>query len=599
MQAGSRFTRRLALAISAFEVCAATGAGTLRIASPWQAVFVVAAPLGIYGLLLPLASRIFDRRSARRGAWALFAAFAAAWAWRHRVAPLSSAGAAAAAGLGLGAAALAWLPLRADAWLRWALPACLLPAAASWMVWTSAAAAAWIGPSPSAAPPSAAPNLVLVSWDTVRADVLRIHGGSGTDTPHLDRLAAEGCVFEDAAALTSITGPSHACMLTGRYPMLHGVRTNGGAGIDPGVPTLAEILHAAGYRTGGFVSAFPMLGKFGFARGFELYDDRLPGSRALEVGKLGRSNFLWLWAAGPFLPKAPDASLPGAAVNERAFAWLDGAQGGDVGRPYFLFVHYYDAHGPFDPEEPWRTAAAAAAPTAQPAARDPRAADEMSRYRAEIAQVDALFGALRERLERRDPGLRNTLILLTSDHGECFGEGGIVANLTASLFEATQHVPLVMRFPDAAGAGMRVRATATHLDILPSLLAAAGVPPPEGFEGPGQQLARLDALRPPGSPPRGVYMEAQQTSLGDQRKIGWRADRRKLVRWQTGMEQLWSFEPSAAEGADLGAAEPELRDRMRAALDAFLRTVRPAGGASVAIGAEDRAALKALGYAYD
>lgn len=600
MTQGGRYARRLAIAIAAFELLAGFGNGSLAASGLWRTIFVIAAPFAIYGLLLPLGARLFEKPAARIGGGVLFALIVAQYFLRHhRSAPFSLDAAATLGAAALGGVLLLVRPLRADAWSRWLLPAAAVPAALALVLWLRAEGAPWRGLPPAAPPRAGAPNLVLVSWDTVRADVLDLYGGAGVSTPHLDRLAAEGVVFDDAVASASITGPSHATMLTGHTPPLHGLRSNGAEGIAASVPTLAELLVAAGYRTGGFVAAYPLLGKFGFARGFELYDDRLPASGAVQLAKLGRRNFLWLQAASLVLPKAPDAAVPGVTVNRRAADWLDGLAHAPDPRPFFLFVHYYDAHGPFTPPAEWRAAATAAAPGARPLAVDPAVADEMTLYRAEIAQVDALFGSLRERLEELDPGLQNTLILITADHGECFGEGGIVLNHTASLHEATQHVPLVLRLPAAASAGTRVAATATHLDVAPTFLAAAQHAPVAAFAGTGLRLTDLAAEPAAAAPSRPVYVEAQQLHLAAERKIGWRADRRKVVRWHDGREELWGFRPGEVEGVDLRAAEPDAFTRLRAALDEFLDSIEPVLGTAVELGAADAAALGALGYTGD
>ncbi|MDA1259152.1 MAG: sulfatase [Planctomycetota bacterium] len=599
MSRGSRFARRLACAVAIFELAAGFGTGSVVGGSVWQTIFVICAPLAIYGVLLPLGSRVFEHRAARASGNVAYLLIAALYFGRHHFGPATLDAAITLGALLIGGVALLAPPLRLDAWLRWLLPATALPAAVALALWIRAEGEVWRDLPPTAAAAPGAPNLVLVSWDTVRADVLSPYSGSGVDTPHLLRLVAEGYLFDDAVALASITGPSHASMLTGRYPPMHGVRSNGAQGIAASVPTLPEMLKDVGYHTGGFVSAYPMLGKFGFARGFEVYDDRLPASGAVLLTKLGRRNFLWLQLAGKLLPNAPDASVAGEVVNRRAFEWLDALEADGDGRPFLLFAHYYDAHGPFKPAEPWRAAALAAEASAFPRAADASVQDEMTLYRAEIAQVDALFGELRARLEQADPGLQNTLILLTSDHGECFGEGGIVLNHTASLYEATQHVPMVLRLPAAVGAGTRILATATHLDIVPTFLAAAGAAPSPEFGGPGLQLTELDALRPPGSQRRQVYMEAQQLHLGDERKIGWRSGKRKLVRWQNGAEQLWGFGPDEPEGLDLGATEAATFTRLRLALEEFLGRMEPALGEFVELGAEDAASLGALGYAED
>jgi arylsulfatase A-like enzyme len=599
MVAGGLFARRLAMAVAIFELLAGFGTGALEHASLWQTAFVIAAPFAIYGLLLPLAAPLFEFPTLRLAARGGFLLIAAIWFARHSIRPSSMDAAITLAAALLGGVLLVLPVRRADRPLRWLPPVAALIAAPALLLWMRAEGAPWRGLPPTAPPPSDAPNLVLISWDTVRADVLGIYGGTGVATPHLDRIAAEGVVYEDAVAQASITGPSHASMLTGRNPPAHGLRSNGAQGVAAEVPMVTEFLHDAGYRTGGFISAYPLLGKFGFARGFEHFDDRLPAQAAVRVTKLGRRNFLWLQGVSVLLPAAPEASLAGAEVNERAFAWLDGLDEQDADRPFFLFVHYYDAHGPFDPPDPWRTDALAVAAAARPAAVEPTAQDEMALYRGEIAQLDALLGELRARLEEEDPGLENTLVLLTADHGECFGEGGIVENHTASLYEATQRVPLVLRRPAAEGAGGRVRRTATHLDFVPTLLDAAGVMPPPLFAGPGVLLGSLTTPAPTGRPRRQVYMEAQQEHLGSERKIGWRTGTRKLVRWQGGREELWGFGRGETEGDDLRAQEEPVFALLHAALEEFLSRIDHAMGEFVELDATDAAALDALGYTGD
>ncbi len=599
MNQGSRFTRRLACAVATFEIVAGLGTGAVEPNSFWGVCFVIAAPFAIYGTLLPVASRAFESRMVRALGFAGLLVEATLYLYLHDFPVFSWS---TVITLGAAAAAMTWLVIpehRFDHALRWLLPACAVPAALALALWIRAESFPWLGTAPQAQPPPGAPNLVLVSWDTVRADVLNIYGGVGTETPHLDRFAAEGVVFEDAVALASITGPSHASMLTGRSPPVHGLRSNGGDGIEWNVPMLPEMLHAAGYRTAGFVSAYPLLGKFGFARGFEIYNDRLPSSGPLLVSVLGRRNMLWLFAAAALLPRSPEATLPGAELNARAAEWLESATAEPDTRPFFLFVHYYDAHGPFDPPEPWREQALTSAATAQPAAIDPTAAEEMALYRAEIAQVDEQFGELLAELEESDPGLQNTVILLTSDHGECFGEGGIVLNHTASLLEATQRVPMVLRLPGAAHGGSRMRATVTHLDLTPSFLAMAEVKPPPEFRGLGHDLRELDRLRPPGSQRRQVYMEAQQEHLGGDRKIAWRTGRRKLVQWQNGHEELWGFGKGEQEGVDLSAANASLVLQLRAQLVGFLENLDLSTGEYVDVNDADASSLDALGYSGD
>ena len=202
-------------------------------------------------------------------------------------------------------------------------------------------------------------------------------------------------------------------------------------------------------------------------------------------------------------------------------------------------------------------------------------------------------------IRARDPQLERTMIVLTSDHGECFGEAGVHLNHVPSLHEATQHVPLVVRFPKAAGAGTRVSETVTHLDLVPTLLAEAGVEEsqwPDAEHGYPLQRALSGGM---GYAERPVYMEAQQDTLmrDQQRKRAWRGPEWKLIEVEDGTVQLYRYRED--EGLDLAAERDELRDTLLAALRDFFELLPKVETQRGTVSAADEAAMAALGYAGD
>ncbi|HET9314793.1 MAG TPA: sulfatase-like hydrolase/transferase, partial [Vicinamibacteria bacterium] len=174
-------------------------------------------------------------------------------------------------------------------------------------------------------------SVLLITIDTLRADALGAYGQPNAATPWIDRLAREGVRFERAHAHNVVTLPSHANILSGRYPFGHGIRDNSGFRLPAGTPTLASILRSHGWRTGAFVSAFPLDSRFGLDAGFEAYDDRLGGR---EI----RTAFLVPQRAG-------------TATVDAALAW----QGAHRGERTLTFVHLYEPHFPYDPPEPFAT----------------------------------------------------------------------------------------------------------------------------------------------------------------------------------------------------------------------------------------------------
>jgi arylsulfatase A-like enzyme/Tfp pilus assembly protein PilF len=242
-------------------------------------------------------------------------------------------------------------------------------------------------------------SILLVTLDTTRADAV-----TPEVTPRLARLAASGARFSHAYATAPMTLPAHASLLTGRYPAEHGVHENGRA-VSAAQPLLAEALRGAGYTTAAFVSAWVLDRQFGLARGFDVYDDALDGA-----------------GAGGSLAQERAADL----TTDRALAWLATAP---RDRPLFLWVHYFDAHAPYDPPEPFRSRFAG----------DP--------YRGEVAFADAQLGRLVDAFAAA-AGDRGHRVAVAGDHGEGLGEHG-EAQHGRLLYQGVMRVPLVL-----AGAGM-------------------------------------------------------------------------------------------------------------------------------------------------
>ena len=388
-------------------------------------------------------------------------------------------------------------------------------------------------------------NVLLVTIDTLRADALGSYGGRAR-TPNLDRLAAEGLRFTAAHAHSVVTLPSHASILAGVYPFAHGLRDNAGYRLAPGATTMATLLKAAGYATGAFVGAFPLDSRWGLTQGFDTYDDSYGGANRL----------------GDFMMPERRADR----VVDAATQWIRRQQG-----KWFAWIHVYDPHGPYQPP----------APFAEQYAADP--------YAGEVAYTDRELGPLFD-LARSAP--RDTLIVVTSDHGEAFGSHG---ELTHGLFayEPTLHVPLILdltRRPHAFGASAS-DVSARHIDLLPTVLDTLGLPVPDTL--PGRSLVRALEGRDPSSP--ASYFESMSPFLNR----GWAPLAGVIVGSEKFIElpipELYDLASDSGEAHNLLPA----RDERRRALEARLREIAPgatAPGARVQENAEARRQLQTLGY---
>ena len=245
-------------------------------------------------------------------------------------------------------------------WLGVALAAALLPSACRRT------------PERAPAASSPRPDILLITVDTLRADAVGYSGNARAATPNIDRLAGEGRAFLEAHAHNVMTLPSHANILTGRYPYEHGIRDNDGFRLDPKTPTLATLLRSAGYSTAAMIGAFPLDARFGLDRGFDVYDERYPQ---------GANEYDFRVAERP--------ASEVVALGRRW--WSDNA---GAGRPRFLWVHLYDCHSPHVPP----------ASLAARYASDP--------YSGEVAGVDEALGPLFE-----DVRASSSPVLLDPDLG--------------------------------------------------------------------------------------------------------------------------------------------------------------------------------------
>lgn len=391
------------------------------------------------------------------------------------------------------------------------------------------------------APAQPAP-VVLVSIDTLRADRLPAYGYTGVTTPHLERLRADGIVFENAWSPCPMTLPSHVSMLTGRLPPEHGVRNNVGFHWDARAqPHLPGWLKAQGYATGAAVSAYVLRASTGLGAAFDEYDDTLD-PRASSV--------------------FADQQRPGSQALRPALRFL----AAHAAQPFFYFLHLYEPHVPYDPPEPFRS-------------RYPHP------YDGEIAAADALLGRLLDELGRL--GLyERALVIVTSDHGEGLGDHGEEQH-SILLYREVLQVPLIIKLPQQRHAGTRIASLAQLTDLWPTVADVLRLPAPPG-------LAGIALLRPGTSD--GGGRSAYAETLYPRLQLGW-SDLRSLIdgRWHYihgPRPELYDLVADPREVRDLVGQQPARAAELRAALERV-----PTGPQQPeAVDAQTAERLAALGY---
>jgi len=361
-------------------------------------------------------------------------------------------------------------------------------------------------------------NVLLITLDTLRADYLGCYGKTDIETPNLDRLAAEGVRFDHAVVQVPLTTPSHASILTGAYPPKHQIRDVGGFILDEKIPTLAGVMEEHGFQTAAFVAASVLHHRYGLNRGFETYSDKM--------------------SSDPDVEKLPGvvAEVRGDTVTERALEWL---RGRDRSKGFFLWVHYYDPHFPYDPPH------------------DYRARYEKDLYAGEVAFVDTQVGALLDAL-KAEQLTDSTLVVAISDHGESLGDHGEQTH-GVFLYDSTVRVPLLI-----AGPGVRRNVVADQLarsiDVMPTALDFAGLQAPSGIDG----ESLLPLLRD-GRPVRinYSYMETfyPQTQMRWSELFGVRTVDRKYI--LAPKPELYDLEADKSESTNIIGQHAEEADRLQ------------------------------------
>ncbi|MCB9766168.1 MAG: sulfatase [Alphaproteobacteria bacterium] len=442
-------------------------------------------------------------------------------------------------------------------------------------------------------PDPAARHVIWVSIDTLRADALGAYGNADARTPVLDRLAAEGVLFETALTPHPTTLPSHTTMMTGTWAHTHGVARN--RFIVPAEDRmLAEVLSAQGFEAAGFIGATPLRARFGFDQGFGFWDEDIRDA----TGAVGHER-------------------SAAEVTDAALAWLETH---DPERA-FLFVHYYDVHAPYDPPAPCD----ALYPRPDPgvdggwlarrdlrlrrdAGEDLTAAVETLRglYLGELACVDAQLGRLVDALDARGL-LDDALLIVTSDHGESFDAHWEFFDHGGTVYDEALAVPLILRQPGGRGGGARVAPLVSTMDLYPTVLERLGLPAEPQVEGislapllEGQPFVPHERLFLEASKPEGGWTEGQ---VGDSWTNGAkcravRGARYKRVRCPARDEaELFDLTEDPAERLDLDArpwAWP-LTQQLDAALADWDAAARP-WPAALEDSEDTIRQLEALGY---
>jgi arylsulfatase A-like enzyme len=491
--------------------------------------------------------------------------------------------------------------------------------------------------------PEGKPNILLITLDTTRADHLSCYGYNRLTTPNLDKFARAAVLYKNAYATAPWTLPSHASIFTGMYPTKHGADYNvthaqiacylsekqkgkkfdieelHNRSISPlskGNRTLAEILSERGYRTAGIIGSPYCATVYGISRGFDYYDETF-----LYVGD-DITFYLVYQVANLFFPLNDLFTRYGylhkrvaSQLNKAAFEWL----GKNHHQPFFLFLNYFDAHYPYLPPPPynslfgrgdrglikslnprggasylvatWNLIQSVLSANIRLTPKEKELL--ISQYDGELCYLDHNLGLLFDRLKALN-AYDNTLIIITSDHGESFGEHGLVLHMPA-LYEELIRIPLIIKYPFTSARHDVVEQQVSLVDLLPTLLSYLDYPIPSGIDG-----SILGASKRP-------LISESNTSLayvdfGEKFRRSLKAiyqGREKYIWASDSKHALYDLSNDPGEERNLFQSLPSKAESMANALNLWLASFKPPGtaGGKVIISRSQAEALRSLGYA--
>lgn len=462
------------------------------------------------------------------------------------------------------------------------------------------------GPAAAADPPAAGasapapaprrPNVLIVTLDTTRADHTSAYGYERPTTPRLAEMAKQGVRFEAAYAPMATTLPSHTTMFTGLLPRTHGTLKNG-LQVDASLPLLSEILAKEGYRTGAFLSSFAVSSKFGLQRGFTVYDDdfkdgqckwdveRWEGHKIqgdfCRRGDLTRaSTEKWLESNGYLSPAGKDAK-PAAPPAQ----------------PFFVWIHFFDAHNPYDPPPEH-------AKLFPPQGNPPTDLDrDIAKYDAEIHFADQEMGKLFDRLAAAKQ-LDDTLVIVAGDHGEGLMDHGWMLH-GLQIYEEAVRVPFVLRWPGKLPAGKTIAEPVELADMTPTVLELTGIAMPAAKHVPeGLSLAAAMAGKATLDAQRAVLVQRRFYASDSERGVKVKGSKHGLRRgdWkyieakEEDSFELYDLKSDPGEKNNLAANAQEQRTKLATELETTLSSTAPAVPAPRGVSEEDARRLEALGY---
>jgi arylsulfatase A-like enzyme len=466
-------------------------------------------------------------------------------------------------------------------------------------------------PMVDAPPPTTdKPNILLITIDTLRADHLGCYGNASIHTPTIDSLAAGGIKFQRATSQVPLTLPSHTSILTSTYPPIHGVRDNARYSFGNSIPTLAEVLKESGYLTSAFISAFVLDSRFGLDEGFDVYDDNIQNqayfyffSASPPFALAGGLKLLGL--SPPYKPERKADQTTGAVIE-----WIEKNRESR----FFMWVHYFDPHGPLNPPAPYDTL------YLSPGTDPHRFRDDIedlisllgkvdsrelsdeeiegikSLYKGEVTFTDHHIGNLMKSIRELGIGDR-TLVVLTSDHGQSLSEHHYIGH-SMELYQEIMHIPLIINYPGQLQQGLVVEELVQSIDIMPTILSSLEIEVPVSCSG--SNLLRLvePSARNRDDSNQWAYIETLFPKPARNKLVGLSSEDYKYIRALEGeREELYHVKTDPKEMDNLASADTQRSEQMRNHILSLLEEWQnESTSIEIPLDHQTTEAMKALGY---